>query len=179
MFKQIVYYILIVFLGIIQISFLSKFDFFQTSLNLVLVFVIFITLIKNYRTALLTSIILGLVINLYSVFSFGILILALLLPVAISCNLLQKFFARRSILALIVLMSLGTLLYNFIIFVLTTLTNWLNWDDFHMIIDSYYFITILKQTFFNTIVLILIFVVTKFFGQKIRSKFLISETNRP
>ena len=179
MLKKIFFTIMLILLAIFQVSFFSQFNFFQTSLNIILVTVILITLIREYRVALIAAIILGLTLDLYSVYGFGIITLALLLPVIICNNLLQKFFARRSILSLIFLMLISTLTYNLIILIFTSLSYWLNWNNIYVIFDFNYLIILLKQSVFNTTALIFLFTIIQYFNKKIRSKFLISENINP
>jgi len=174
MFKQVIYFFLVVILAIIQVSLFSQFTFLQKSLNLIVVFITLITLFENYRKAIITSLILGLVLDLYSGFSFGIITSALLLPVVICYILIQKFFARKSVLALTIITVINTFVYNITIFLLSSITYWLGWNNFHVMTDINYFTDIFKQAIFNTLALVTIYIIVKFLDKKLRLKFLIS-----
>lgn len=175
MFKKTLYFIFIIIFALWQISFLSQFNFFNKSFNLILVFIILITLIKNYKNALLTAIISGLIFDLFSVFGFGIYTLAFLSSVLITNYLFKKYFARRSSFSIIIIMVSGTLVYHLVILIFSSLAYWLNWNNFHLIINGTYLISLLNQIFFNTLILLLIFILSRYFLKKFRLKFLISE----
>jgi len=104
--------IAIIVLGIIQVSFLTTWQFPVNSLNLILSLVIFLTVLVNYQRGLWWALGGGLFLELYSGYFFGLTTLSLLLTV-IGINFLSNnFFTNRSFYSLVILGIIGTLGYS-------------------------------------------------------------------
>jgi hypothetical protein len=147
--------IFLIALGIVQVSFLSTWPIPISSLNLILISVIFLTVIINYQRGLWWALGGGLFLELYSGLAFGLTTLGLLIMVIIINFLFNNFFTNRSFYSLMILGLIGTVSYNLIILTLSLigllfgLTNfWLSFDFSSQFI---------WQPIFNLIILAIIF----------------------
>lgn len=176
MWKNLLYFLLIIIIIICQISFLSQFVFWHESINLILVIVILSTLWRGYKIGIITAIVAGLFYDIYSVFTFGTHLTAFLLPVVLVNSLFKNLLANKSMINLVILTVISTLSYYLSLSGLSYLLYWLNLNNFNTDFGLGYAILIIKQVIFNTLLLILIFNIVKFLGSKLRARFLIPES---
>lgn len=106
---------LLIFLGIVQVSFLTTWPWPVSSINLILTLVIFLTAIVNYERALFWAAGSGLFLELYSGLPFGTTTIALVSIVIIINQLFSNFFTNRSYYSLMILGFIGSLAYNLIV----------------------------------------------------------------
>lgn len=175
MWSNLLYYLLIVLVVIGQISLLSNFHFWQDSISLILVIVIFSTLWRGYKIGLITAIIAGFIYDIHSVFNFGTHILSFVLPVIIANSLFKNRLANKSIINLTIIMVTSTIIYHLCLLGVTYLLYFMNLNSFNLDFDINYLYLLIKQIVLNPILLILIFIIVKFTANKIKSRFLIVE----
>lgn len=175
MWSNLLYYLLIALIVIGQISLLSNFHFWQDSVNLILVIVIFSTLWRGYKVGIVTAIIAGFIYDTYSVLSFGTHIISFVVPVIIANSLFKNRLANKSIINLTIIMVASTAIYHFCLLGLTYLLYFLNLNVFNLDFNLNYLYLLIKQIVLNPILLILILFIVKFMATKIKSRFLIVE----
>ncbi|MDX9892962.1 MAG: hypothetical protein RB292_00920 [Patescibacteria group bacterium] len=155
--KIILNILIIILLGIIQVSFLTTWPFPVNSFNLILSLVVFLVVIVNYHQALWLAFGAGLFLEIYSSSFFGVIVISLLI-LAMAVNFLfNNFFTNRSSYSLIILGILGTLIYNLLTTAMDFLVNLFRGED----LLWYYNIwpKLFWQPIFNAIILLVIFYV--------------------
>ncbi len=116
MINGLVNLLLIILSVIVQISFLTTWPVPISSLNLILILVIFLTVIIDYHRGLWWALGSGLLLELYIGSLFGITALSLMLMVIIINFLFNNFFTNRSFYSLMILGFIGTISYNLLMF---------------------------------------------------------------
>ncbi len=153
--KTFFYILLLILASIIQISFLSQFDFFK-NINLILIIVIFTT-ITNYHLALTGAIIGGFLLDIYSNFWFGSIIISLVLSVIIIKNIFNNYFSKYHLLTYPAVGFISVLSYNLILIVLNSFFYWVKINKIIFILDKFYWISLIEQIILNIIFIILFY----------------------
>ncbi|MAF13322.1 MAG: hypothetical protein CMI53_00310 [Parcubacteria group bacterium] len=162
--------LLIIILGIIQISFLTTWLFPVNGLNLILSLVIFVTVILSYQRGLWWGLGGGIFLELYSNLAFGVVTVSLMLTVILLNLLFNNFFTNRSFYSLLILGFIGTISYNFLIVLLNLLTIIIGFDAISINFNfwTYFF----WQPFLNLIILTIIFFTYHISTGRLRNIFL-------
>jgi len=143
--------------------------------NLILIALVFITVMVNSKAGLIFAIISGLILDFYSPFSFGIYLTALIIPVFIITNLFKKLLARKTIYTLIAAALTSTVIFQIAVLLISNLLFWFNWNEINYTLNIEYLYTLLRQLITHTIIISILFIITNFLSEKLKSKFLISE----
>ncbi len=151
--------ILIFFLVILQISFLSNWPYLSY-LNLILCLVIYFSL-KNYHLALLWAVCGGFFLELFSPQPAGAFIFSFLVLSVVINFLTKKFFSQYSFSSIIILGLFGIIFYNFLLFIADKFFYFIKIVDFNIILGKNYLIELAWQAAIN-----LIFIFILFFLQK-------------
>lgn len=160
----------IIILGIIQVSFLTTWPQPVSSLNITLSLVVFFAIILSYKKSLWYSFGVGLFIELFSGYVFGLTTLSLILTVIVVNFLFNNFFTNRSFYSLMILGFIATIIYNLLI---TAALSLLALFGFNIIGFEFSFFTqYLWQPFFNLIILAIIFITYYFSTGKLKNIFL-------
>lgn len=114
--------ILVLFLTIIQTSFLPHFELLSSVPNLILVFVVSWCILKNYKNGLLSAVLGGFLLDLFSSTFFGINMISLTVTMILIYIIISNFVDMNNIYTRIGIISLATLFYYlftlFIFFIL-------------------------------------------------------------
>ena len=90
--KVFLQFVLIVFLSMLQLSFISGLPAFANKINLILVTLVFILMLKSFKMVAWWAIGLGLFLDIYSFSVFGIYLISLFLVVLVANFLLELFY---------------------------------------------------------------------------------------
>ena len=165
--KFLINLILIIAICILQVSLFSIWRHPLNNLNLVLVLIIFVTVIVDYRRGLWWAFGAGLFLELFSNLNFGIITISLLTTTIILNLLFNVLFTNRSLYSLLILAFLGNLSYNLII----TLGELLKFN-LSTLITLKYLYQISWGVILNLTTLTIIFLVFNFLTKKLKSVFL-------
>ncbi|MFA6098443.1 MAG: hypothetical protein WCV50_00600 [Patescibacteria group bacterium] len=174
MTKWITFGIFAILIALFQISFLFEFNIFNQYLNLIVLMVVLFSILKDYKTALIFAIISGLVLDIYSPFSFGIITLSLAATVPVMHVIFIKFIAHKSIFTLILAIIVSLLVYNLVLWSFTNIFYWLGWNDFTIKLNPSYLNNLIIQLAFQIILMSIIYFSLKFIKTKFRNKFIFS-----
>lgn len=166
---------IIVLLIAAQVSFLTVWPEPISRINLVLTFIIFITVILSYRRALLWALVAGIILDMYSLRSFGILSVSLVTTVVFINLLFNHFFTNRSYLSLIVLSVAGTALFLLVFTLLDFLSSLLALSVLSSSFDRAFLSNASWQIGLNTVLAVVLFYAFNFISQRAKSVFLFSE----
>lgn len=170
MIKVVLNILLVITLGIIQVSFLTTWPEPVSSLNIILSLVIFLAIIINYQKGLWVAFGSGLFVELFSGYPFGVSSLTLMLTVIFINFLFNNFFTNRSLYSLMILGFIATVFHNLMV---TGLIFGLGLVDASADAINFSFITqYFWQPFFNLIILAIIFFVYYFLTGRLKNIFL-------
>lgn len=159
MTAKIISAILLILLAILQISFFSSLDFPFSNVNFILPLLIFLVAFRNSTNVYFLSLWSGLVLELYSLFPFGIIILSLLLTLITISFLFRRFFTSRSFFSLVSLACLGVIIYNMSVIILTSFIHFFFTAVRTFDLSPALLISIIWQIIFTYILLTLFFII--------------------
>ena len=171
--KIITNVILIIVLGIIQISLISGLPAMAGNLNLTLVILIFILGFSGFDFAAIWAVGLGFLLEVFSFLPFGSYLFGLSLTIIISNFLLNHFFTNRSLYSFLALTGIATIIYGLVInffvlfFVETNLSA--------LITDGNFWISILEQIGLNLLSAFIIYYIIYFLGRNFKPVFLVKK----
>jgi rod shape-determining protein MreD len=172
--KKVFWILASILITIWQISFLYEFNYLREHLNLVLVFAILLVVISRFENGLIFALFAGLILDLYSPFNFGILTVALLTTTFIINILLRKLITQKSIYSLLIVIIVGTTVYNFIIWSLINIFYWLDWNFLTIAFSTHLVYQIFGQILLHSLVIVIFWILIKSIKRQIKSKFLFS-----
>jgi len=163
-----------ILLAIWQISFLYEFDFLINYLNFALVIIVLLAILINYKNSIIFTLTVGLTLDLFSPFSFGLITVALITTTLIIYSLYKKYFTQKSGYSLVIIMIISTIIFNLFLWLTTNTFYWFNWHDLNIIFSLSYLYQVIGQIILNTLVIILIWLLVKFVNKQIKTKFFFS-----
>ena len=170
---------LIVLLALVQISFINSLPKVASSLNLILIILIFLLILTNFKLALIWAVSLGYLLDLFSFYPFGIYLVSLSLTIVIAHFLLTNFFTNRSLYSFLALVAIATINYEIFINSITYLINLTssNTSSYQIINFNYHFWQIkCWELGSNLLITIFLFYLISFIGKSLRPVFLAKQT---
>ncbi len=172
MIKYLYYLFLSFFLVLIQQSFLSALGILS-DLNLLLVFLIFVTITWGFNLGFIFAIFIGLFLSIYSFLPIGSFI-AIFLLVLLSVNFLYKnVFINLSFNTSLILVSLSTLFYFIFIVLFSFLFYLFNLSNIYITMDRLLLDSFVRQIILNLSLMALIFIIAKITYKRLNLAFLI------
>jgi len=165
---------LIIFLAFFEISFISLLPAPFNRFSLFLSVIFFISIVISYHHALWLGFLEGIILNIFSVFPFGSISLAIIISLAVINFLLNNFFTNKSLYSLVILGILGNLIYliNLILIKFIFFLFGIGGNDISEALSPFSLSESLWQNAFNILMLILFFYIFNFWGKKIKALFL-------
>ncbi len=157
---------LILFISVIQISFVSSLPEFFNTLNLVLLVIVFILVFGGYSLAFWWTIGFCVFFEIYFFLPFGIYSLNLLLSFWVAYFLLQNFFTNRSLYSVLALVFFVTLSYNLFLIISIYLASLFSKIEFDFVLDWHFLKLKAGQLFLNVILAIIAFYFINFISYK-------------
>lgn len=173
MFKVISKLVILFFYVILQISFLPTLGYPINNLNLILSIIIFVTIIISYETGLWYAFGSGLLLELYSTYFFGMIIFSLIIATVLINFLFDNFFTNRSFYSLLILGLIGTIIYNFLLFLINLIIDFINpLKNIADYFNAQLFYNLIWQIVLNLFILSLIFLILNFTSKQLKSVFI-------
>lgn len=172
--KKVFLILMSILITIWQVSFLYEFNFLKEHLNLVLVFAVLLIVISSYKIGFIFALLAGLVLDLYSPFNFGIFTVALLITTFVINILFRKLITQKSFYSLSIVVIVGTIVYNLIIWFVINLFYWLNWNFLTINFNFSFIYQIFGQVLLHLLIIIMFWILLKSVKKQIKSKFLFS-----
>ena len=166
--KVFLQFVLIVFLSMIQLSFISGLPFFANKINLILVTLVFILMLKSFKMAAWWAIGLGLFLDIYSFSVFGIYLISLFLVILVGNFLLVNFFTDRSLYSFLAMTFFIFIFYNIIVHLLTYLTG----ESIKIIFHQDFWINFGQQIIINLLITLFLFYLVNFMSKRLKPVFL-------
>ncbi len=164
----------IIFIFILQISFVSSLAWNFNMLNFILISLVFILVYFDFKVAAFWSLGFGFLLDVYSFDFFGIYIISLFLVLILLYFVLVGLLTNRSIYSFLALAAISVFSFQLIIHSLAYVLSFLNESNF-VFVKSFFWINILKQIFLNFILTILVFYTSSFISNRFKPVFLIRD----
>lgn len=169
--KIIINTLLIIGLGVLQVSFISGLPGLFGGFNLALVVLIFILGFGNFNLAIWWAVGMGFILEIFSFLPFGTQLMALSLTIIIANFLLNYFFTNRSLYSFLALVALATVIYelviNFLLLIFAQAENYFfltSWD---------FWASIFEQIGLSLLITFFIYYLIHFLGRNLKPVFLI------
>lgn len=125
--KYLLHFFIIIFIFTVETAFISGLPLYLSNLNLLLVALIFVLGLGDLEIAVLYSLCLGILVDIFSFSFFGVHTASLILTILSANFFLVKFFTDRSLYTFLALVGLATVIYEFFIngldFIISVLSN--------------------------------------------------------
>jgi hypothetical protein len=171
--KIIANLLFIIGLGTLQLAFISGLPGWLSSLNLVLVVLIFILGFADFNFAIWWSLGAGPMLELYSFLPYGAYLVSLCLTIIIANFLLNYFFTNRSLYSFLALAALATFAYeliiNFISLIIIPVSIYFFWASLN------FWVYLLEQLCLNLLFTLIIYYLVHYLGSNLRPVFLIKK----
>lgn len=157
MIKNFFILLAIIFVFITQTSFLSGSIWFGPRVNFILALIVFIALIRGYHQGLVWAVVAGGLMDLYSGWPFGTMILALLLSIILGHYLFKNFLTNRSVYSLTLIIIGTTLSYNFFVVLIINFLHFFNPSNLNLDFNSFFLASVAWQILGNSLLIWLTF----------------------
>jgi cell shape-determining protein MreD len=165
--------LLILFLFIFQVSFISALPGYFSNINILLIFLVYLLMISNLTIALAYAIVLGALMDIFSFYFFGSYLSGFIFSIIIVNFLLINFFTNRSLYTFLALIISASILSFFFVAVVNNIFSVFS-GDFLILFNKEFFISAMKQLILNSIFMILIFYLTNFLNNSFKPVFLMN-----
>lgn len=166
------YYLIIVFFIVWLTQSVFSTSSILINLNLVLVFLVFITIIFGFNLGFVFAVYAGFLMNFYSYLPFGTLI-AIYVAVITSVNFLYKnVFINFSLYTSVILISLATVFYSLVVYLFNLFYYFVGLTTVYLPLNQLYFFAFAWQLGGNLILMILIFILAQFTIKRLNLVFL-------
>jgi cell shape-determining protein MreD len=110
--KFVLFFLIALAIFIFQFSFINSLPGVFTKINLILFFIIWFFIFYNFKTSLVFSIFIGLILDIFSFYPFGVFTFILLLTVMLADFVWENLFTNRSIYSFLAISFILVIFYN-------------------------------------------------------------------
>lgn len=122
-FKILGFIFLALLLFLIQFSLINSWSGFWARFDLILFFIIWLFIFRDFKTSILFSFIIGIIIDIFSFYPFGFYTFSFLLTLVVANFVWQNFFTNRSIYSFLAVSLFITIFYNLFLYFLIYLAD--------------------------------------------------------
>lgn len=170
-FNKIINIGLIIFLVLLQVGFFSALPYPINNFNLLLSLIIFTTVVLNFELALWYALGAGILIEMFSVYPYGVILISFFITAVLINWLFQHFFTNRSLYSLMVLSVIGIFFYNLLLLILNYSLYFLKLNIIDIEFNRFYFYHFLWQLGLNLALLVAAFFIFNFIKRKFKLTF--------
>lgn len=174
MIKYLYYFLFSFFLVLLQQSFFTAFDFFS-NLNILLVFLVFITIIFGFNLGFIFALFIGLILSIYSLIPWGSVILIYLVVLLIINFLYKNILTNLSFYTSLIMIILATLLYVLLVLLVFYLAYLADLNQVYIAINRGFWDNLIDQLILNTGLMALLFLIARFTYKKLNLAFLLKK----
>ncbi|MFH1366612.1 MAG: hypothetical protein ABIH38_01320 [Patescibacteria group bacterium] len=176
--KYIFGFILILAIFLLQYSFINFSGELFTFVNPLLFSIIFVSLFYSAKITIFWVIIGGFLLDIYSLFNFGIHIISLMVMVLLVHYFFQKFITNHTFYSFVFLTAASTLFYYLLLMALTTLLYILNFSELTWQMNNQLTLAILVQILINSVFMGLIYYIFSSFSNRLKANFILKSNNK-
>jgi len=173
--RNILIFLVILALVVVQISFLNQLSSDIVSLNLILLFLVFIVFRLEIIPLLWWSLVVGFILDLFSAFPFGTTMIVTIITSLSLHFLFQNFLTNRSLYSFVLLTIIGTLIYNILFFLGSLIFHSLNLQNYYLLSGSQFWAGLFWQIILNSIIAFPFFLVIRFLSNRFQRRFLVTK----
>lgn len=162
----------ILFIAVLQSSFVSALPSYFSNLNLVLLFLVFILIIDGLDLALFYAFAIGLTMDYLSFMPFGIYALSFIFMVLVTNFLLVNFFTNRSLYSFLALTASSSII-NFIFVLILNISVSIFLNINFISLNNEFYSSAIYQLFLNSFFMIFVYYLTNYLSNSFRPVFLI------
>lgn len=163
-----------ILLVVFQISFLPSLPQPLASINGVLIALVLILMLSNIEKALAWSIVCGLLIDIHSVYIFGLYTFIYTSMTFLTYILLNNFFTNKSIYSFFSLVALGTLAFVLVQTLTFLIIGTISRDAMYAVtIDMIYIKDFFRNLFANIAITLVAFYTVNYFSKKFKPFFIV------
>ena len=122
-FKILGFIFLALFLFLMQFSVINSWSGFWARFDLILFFITWLFIFRDFKTSILFSFIIGIIMDIFSFYPFGFYTFSFLLTVVVANFVWQNFFTNRSIYSFLAVSLFMTFFYNLFLYFLIYLVE--------------------------------------------------------
>lgn len=174
MFGKILFFLAIIILLIIQISFLNPLSTGLTPINLILLLLPLLVFQMELAPLLWWSLVLGGIMDLIFTSLFGLETVMIISTSIFLHFLFKNFLTNRSLYTFILLTLIGTLTYNLLFYLTSFLFYSLKLIDYALLKDDFW-MGLGWQALDNMIIAFFLFLLSHFINQRFRKQFLVTK----
>ncbi len=172
-FKILFNAILIIFLFIWQIAFVSALPSWFSNINLILVFLILLLGFSSFKQTLLWAWPLGILLDMYSFSFFGLNIINLTIILLLANFLLKNFLTNRSLYVFLTIAFLVSFVYESLIYLEIYMINFLTGEKVFINFSTYFWFDEFSKIALNMFFVLVFFYLFGFFSKKFKPMFLL------
>lgn len=173
MIKKISIVILFVLIALWQISFLQEFSIFRNYSQLILVISVIFIIFGKLKNGIWFSIIVGLILDMYSTFGFFHITIALLTAITSIHFIFKKLLSRKTIYSIIIVMFISTIIYNLSIWFTTNVFYWFNLHTMSIELNPQLLVQIIGKLIINSVLLVFLYTFIKFLINQLKTGFIV------
>jgi len=174
MLKAIRIILLTLLLIISELSIVPKLPSVMSHLGPIIVFLVFVAVVYQFYQAVIWAIILGLMMESFSVFPFGTMIIGYVITIYICYFVFVHLFTNKSFYTLIIMTILGTVVFRTMIIVFQYLIDFIHLGS--LVLDGQILINSARETawqvLFNVILVIIIYTVFHHSSRRFKAVFI-------
>jgi rod shape-determining protein MreD len=146
----------------------------MSSLNVILVVTVFVCLVYRFSLGIAYAIFLGVVLDLLSAAHFGVVMITLLMTLYVVYLIFNHLLTNKSVYTLIGLTIIASFVYNIIFFIYKAMMYFLATKDVQILkqVMSFGFNDMLWQILFNSLLVIILFIVSHASSQRFKAVFI-------
>lgn len=150
-------FLIILFILILQVSFLPHFEIYNIAPNLFLITLVSWVILRQRQEAYFWAAASGLLLDLNSQIFFGTTALSFLITILILLFFTRNFINVENLISKIVIVFLATLFYNFISLAILEIVNFFKLYPYSQFLSKNFFIFLLIEIILNIILMFLIY----------------------
>ena len=166
--------LIVIILLALQLSFIPNLPGEITNLNLVLVFLVFISIAYNFYLAAVYAFFIGFISDIYSILPFGALLVALLVTLYLTYKVYENLLTNKSYYTMIGLITTASISYTVMLFLYNVSFKilWLNQAIELSSLISIWLHVFIWQIIYNIIAISIMFFTFHYFSRKFKTVFI-------
>ena len=160
MYKEIIKIVLIILAGLVQIGLINSLPDPFNNILIFLDLIILSILMLNFNFSFwYIALGFGIIIDFFSVYTFGVFTIILMICAIVLNILFKKLFTTISPLSIITLGGAGVIIYNLLLYLIIKILFLINISGFNIYFNLDFFVNILWQILINVIVLGILYII--------------------
>ncbi len=166
MLRRSIFFVAVIILALWQISFWYEFSLLRVYVSPIILIAIILSVWRPIKTSLVFILIAGIVLDIYSVYAFGIITVSLLIVYVFIRIIFMKLFARKTVYALTLTIASGTMLYHLTAWLLANGTYWIGWSEITMPLSMTLARTVIGQAVVHALIAVTLYSIIKILKRK-------------